>query len=1154
MKILNLRLKNLNSLKGEWKIDFTQPPFCDSGLFAIVGPTGAGKTTLLDAICLALYHETPRMKSVSASSNELMTRHTADCLAEVEFDIKGQGYRAFWSQRRSRDKIDGKLQAPKVELAKLDGTIITTKIHDKLRLTEELSGLDFGRFTKSMLLAQGGFAAFLHANANERAELLEELTGTDIYAQLSKRVFEKTRAQQGILAELNARAQGMELLSDEQRLQAQADIKAAEVEWVQKSQGLGQLQTRLQQIVAYQEASEQQAAALLAQQGAKHAWQLAESQRTQLEKALPANRLLPDWQQLQQSHTRVLQFSQQLRQEQQEQEQLATHSHDLVWQALQVSGQQTQQLTATEQRLNDEQTKLGQQMASNPVAERLGEYLAGWREQIKTRTQEQANLDKLSQALVDQQNQLNRLNSQRQQLQSKVELAQQQLEQTTSADAQQQQLLQQVLAGQSLTNLRQQIQKLRQEQPQWSQLHHDWKQLAKQQQSHTRLVQKLATQQPELAQLEQQLKQSRANYKALQEHIRDKEKLLGQEQRIRALEQHRSRLQPDEACPLCGSETHPAIEEYQALDDATANSLAEKQQQRAEQELQGQQLSQTVAKRQAEVEQGLSQLQQLAQDMVQITAQLDAVLAELGLLTQESVQGKEQDQAAQQAVIGQRQQQLQSLEQQLTKIEQQQEQGLQAQQLKVQAEQALSKLQHEHNLLLQQGQLLTEEVARQQAHIAQQQQRVQQQEATLSESLQALNWPVPESWQAWLVECEQQWQQWQQQQKRLLQLVEERQQLASQQRLAEADAMQWQARWQALGLAERAPLVPVAGAIIELASLTECWLNANQQWQQKTTRLETLQQQGSALDIELNNRQHVWQEKLAASPFSDQAAFLAAVLSDAEQQQLARQQQQLEQTLNKAQTLLEQAEQRVVTAKQELGEQEIDASTQSKLKTELQAQLQQLQGELSATQQQIGGHQSRLDTDTERRQRQQALFDDITAQQHSLQLWDQLNHLIGSADGAKYRRFAQGLTLQHLVQLANQRLERLHGRYQLARTAGGELELSVIDTWQADVARDTQTLSGGESFLVSLALALALSDLVSSKTRIDSLFLDEGFGTLDAETLEVALDALDALNASGKMIGVISHIDALKERVPVQIKLSRSQGLGLSRLAPEFEV
>ncbi|WP_370279490.1 AAA family ATPase [Pontibacterium sp.] len=191
MRILSLRLKNINSLKGEWKIDFTQTPFSDNGLFAITGPTGAGKTTILDAICLALYHRTPRLNTISKTSNELMTRGTADALAEVEFDVKGVAYRAFWSQRRSRDKADGNLQDAKVELASMDdGKILASQIKAKSQMIEQITGLDFARFTKSMMLSQGQFAAFLNADANDRAELLEELTGTEIYGLISEKVHE----------------------------------------------------------------------------------------------------------------------------------------------------------------------------------------------------------------------------------------------------------------------------------------------------------------------------------------------------------------------------------------------------------------------------------------------------------------------------------------------------------------------------------------------------------------------------------------------------------------------------------------------------------------------------------------------------------------------------------------------------------------------------------------------------------------------------------------------------------------------------------------------------------------------------------------------------------------------------------------------------
>jgi exonuclease SbcC len=196
----------------------------------------------------------------------------------------------------------------------------------------------------------------------------------------------------------------------------------------------------------------------------------------------------------------------------------------------------------------------------------------------------------------------------------------------------------------------------------------------------------------------------------------------------------------------------------------------------------------------------------------------------------------------------------------------------------------------------------------------------------------------------------------------------------------------------------------------------------------------------------------------------------------------------------------------------------------------------------------------RIQDDREKRENKKDLFEEIDRQKAVYDRWVRLSSLIGSRDGDKFRRFAQGLTLDHLLYLANKRLHYLHGRYLLKQKPGEELSLEVVDTWQADIVRDTKTLSGGESFLVSLALALALSDLVSNQTSIDSLFLDEGFGTLDTETLETALDALDSLNSAGKMIGVISHVDAMKERISTQITVERKSGLGISQLDKRFRV
>jgi ATPase involved in DNA repair len=260
--------------------------------------------------------------------------------------------------------------------------------------------------------------------------------------------------------------------------------------------------------------------------------------------------------------------------------------------------------------------------------------------------------------------------------------------------------------------------------------------------------------------------------------------------------------------------------------------------------------------------------------------------------------------------------------------------------------------------------------------------------------------------------------------------------------------------------------------------------------------------------------------------------------------------QRLESQLQQQQALAAQAKTALTAHRQQRPEDLPDTLTGEQLQPQLAELAQQLR-ENSAAQGEIRQQQKQ---DAENRQQQQALMTQISAATQTLEDWGWLNALIGSKEGDKFRKFAQGLTLDNLVWLANEQLSRLHGRYLLKRKASEALELEVMDTWQADAVRDTRTLSGGESFLVSLALALALSDLVSHKTRIDSLFLDEGFGTLDSETLDTALDALDALNASGKVIGVISHVEAMKERIPVQIKVKKINGLGYSRLDKVFAV
>lgn len=174
------------------------------------------------------------------------------------------------------------------------------------------------------------------------------------------------------------------------------------------------------------------------------------------------------------------------------------------------------------------------------------------------------------------------------------------------------------------------------------------------------------------------------------------------------------------------------------------------------------------------------------------------------------------------------------------------------------------------------------------------------------------------------------------------------------------------------------------------------------------------------------------------------------------------------------------------------------------------------------------------------KQRIGSLLQNIKEQAAIVENWAKLNEIIGSADGKKFRQIAQEYTLDVLLSYANVHLEVLSKRYVLQRIPNS-LGLQVIDQDMGDEVRTVYSLSGGESFLVSMALALGLASLSSSRMKVESLFIDEGFGSLDPATLNIAMDALERLHNQGRKVGVISHVQEMTERIPVQIKVSKQQ-------------
>ncbi|WP_095093327.1 AAA family ATPase [Pseudomonas sp. Irchel 3A5] len=1208
MKILAIRLKNLASLAGPFELDFTAEPLASAGLFAITGPTGAGKSTLLDALCLALFGAIPRLSNIGQSrvpeidgdisTNDprtLLRRGTGSGYAEVDFvGIDKRRYRARWETNRARDNAAKKLQASRQTLTDLDSEqILSTQNKSEYKtMLEARLGLNFEQFTRAVMLAQSEFSAFLKADDKERSELLEKLTDTAIYSQLGRRAFSKSKEAEKLYDDLKLMATGIAPMPPEQRAEleqhfseAQQQLKAHQAQQRQlelKQQWLNEL-LRLRD--EHLSASEQLASA-------QQDWENQHSQRqllSQLERLAPQRHLFAQRHrldaQLSPLSAQIAEHAQrqndlQARQTGLEEKLLAANSAleqaeqqkktaaPIIGQAFEQQGNLTHlnkevqdatlhaeaaERTKAEsqaalnqlldqQRLLDERLQtIAEQLEKSAVLAPLSKAWTAYRPRLQEAVKLSARLNKGREELPELENNSTRaeqeLTDRRNALQALYSEAQVKAE---AVNAEIQRL------GQLLHDNRQQHSAI-------DSLERIW-------QRHQDIEKRLQDVELQQQQANEQRNKSIASglqlkteHEAAEQALKVTVELLQRQRLARSasVEELRAQLVDQQPCPVCGSEDHPYHQSDALLQALSGHDDSEENSAR----LKVSQLSEKLAELRAEVTELNARLKQARPQLEQLTEQLQKLAPEL-----EShplyARLLEQPEQLRSDWLSER---LHALTEEIATSEQRQRLLLKvqqdAEQLQQNVQSARDASQHAMKMLddqqrnialdnqafeaaLQEFEPLlpaeslsrwreaaTDSFMQLDNDIAQRLEQLDRQQEEQQEHTERARRIEREQDSQHNLEQERV-----KQQQRLADL--QAQQLASQQRLTEmlgghASAEHWQQQLEtSLEQARQAQaavseeLQQARSELIKLATGLES----------EQSRLQALQQELGELD------QQISQWRSAHRELDDAALEVLLGYSDEGVSQLRQQLQQSEKTLEQTRILLQERDKQL--QQHQAHHSDVTDAEQ------LTAALLEAQKLCAEQEQQCADLRAQLSEDERRNNASRELQEQITNAHSEYLRWARLAALIGSAEGDRFRKIAQAYNLDLLVHHANAQLKQLVRRYRLKR-GGSMLGLLVMDTEMGDELRSVHSLSGGETFLVSLALALGLASMASSTLKIESLFIDEGFGSLDPESLQLAMDALDGLQAQGRKVGVISHVQEMHERIPVQIQVRR-QGNGLS--------
>ncbi|QJE01479.1 AAA family ATPase [Massilia forsythiae] len=1284
MKILRIGGKNLASLAGEFEVDFESEPLASSGLFAISGPTGAGKSTLLDALCLALYDATPRLLKGPRAGNllpdvgtdllsvqdrrTLLRRGAAEAHAEVDFvGNDGGRYRARWSVRRSRNRAGGALQPSGMslqrlpELAALGGT--KTEV---LAEIEGRIGLSFEQFTRSVLLAQNEFSAFLRTDENERGELLETLTGSAVYSEISRRAFERWRSEQEAMRRLSARLQDQAPMAPEARSALDEEYGAAQAASNLLEARRAALQLRLQwrQELERLRQGELEAAQALAQADAANAEGGARRRRlATLDAVQPARPLVADLQRLaherQQAESALENGERELARALEAQQAAAGARREAerrlarAEEALQAQGPQLDRakaLDATLAALASAHDKaraardgavLDAGQAASACAARsaqrdaaanaltdtrawlaahaglqdLATQWARW-EQRLVQAQGDARRDADSAAaLAHARAGLTRAAAAAQTITADLAGAAAQLDQRDAARRQAAAALLEVDAD-GLRGERRALETRRERLAAFGAASNG---LAAAHGQLARLDAQAARQDEARAAAARALETARAAGAVVDATLAQSERLLEAAQLACAggAESLRANLADGAPCPVCGSEDHPYRHQEARLHtvlDALAGEVgARRREQRANRDEQtrldaaivaaGERL-QALAEERPALHEAIEQLEdELAASP--LAAEL-AGSADAGGNARADAPADNSPTATGAAAAARRDAWLaarqDALRAAVDALDAREAALRRAEQARDAAGQAWDAAQRAHARLAQDAQtaqalrasLDTESAALAATRAA----AGTALAAALAELDPVLAQACGPAWQdEWRSDPEG-WRQararaaadWNAQSARLGQLEAERGALeaghaAAQERAAMAaqrlldaraefariDAEREQQRRERGALFDGRPAREVEGALAADVAASRAALDAGQAASLQAVQLEArvreaqerARQRGADLQqaaADTAARLVQWIEDFDATgpalePLADErhlAELLAVGAAWMSQERALL--LELDGAARQAGAVLAERRARLRQHREAAPPSAADAAQPDLADTaidELQQAVDGAERERCAAHDGATGLMLRIREDDHRRERARSMLDEIERQRAVEERWARLAELIGSADGKKFRNYAQQFTLDVLLGYANRHLSQLARRYRLERVAGAggpSLALMVRDQDMGGEVRSVNSLSGGESFLVSLALALGLASLSSNRVKVESLFIDEGFGSLDSETLGVAMDALDALQSLGRKVGVISHVQEMTERIATRV-LVRPNGGGSSSIS-----